>query len=69
MLRGRLEGLNNLIKNLVSDPFAGDIEQNKAAIAQAVAEMKSLLGITDEKEGKAPPGSGGFNLVSIKPGQ
>jgi hypothetical protein len=33
-----LEGLNNLIKNLVSDPFAGDIEQNKAAIAQAVAE-------------------------------
>jgi hypothetical protein len=50
MLRGRLEGLNNLIKNLVSDPFAGDIEQNKAAIAQAVAEMKSLLGITDEKQ-------------------
>jgi hypothetical protein len=52
MLRGRLEGLNNLIKNLVSDPFAGDIEQNKAAIAQAVAEMKSLLGITDEKQNK-----------------
>jgi hypothetical protein len=50
MLRGRLEGLNNLIKNLVSDPFAGDMEQNKAAIAQAVAEMKSLLGITDEKQ-------------------
>ena len=49
-LRGRLEGLNNLIKNLVSDPFAGDMEQNKAAIAQAVAEMKSLLGITGKKE-------------------
>lgn len=52
-LRGRLEALNNLIKNLVSDPFAGDMEQNKAAIAQAVAEMKSLLGITGEKQDKS----------------
>ena len=49
-LRGELDALNNLIKNLMSDPFGGDIEQNKAAIAQAVAEMKSLLGITGEEQ-------------------
>ena len=51
-LRGELEGLNNLIKNLMSEQYAGDIEQNKAAIAQAVSRMQFLLGITGEKQDK-----------------
>jgi hypothetical protein len=49
-LRGELDALNNLIKNLMSEQYEGDIEQNKAAIAQAVSRMQFLLGITGEKQ-------------------
>jgi hypothetical protein len=51
-LRGELDALNNLIKNLMSEQYEGDIEQNKAAIAQAVSRMQFLLGITGEKQDK-----------------
>jgi hypothetical protein len=51
-LRGELDALNNLIKNLMSEQYEGDIEQNKAAIAQAVSRMQFLLGITGEKQNK-----------------
>jgi len=49
-LRGELDALNNLIKNLMSDPFGGDIEQNKAAIDQARNRVQFLLGITGEEQ-------------------
>jgi hypothetical protein len=51
-LRGELDALNNLIKNLMSEQYEGDIEQNKAAIAQAVSRMQFLLGVTGEKQDK-----------------
>lgn len=49
-LRGELSALNNLIKILMSEQYEGDIEQNKAEIAQAVSRVKSLLRITGEEE-------------------
>jgi hypothetical protein len=36
----------------MSEQYEGDIEQNKAAIAQAVSRMQFLLGVTGEKQDK-----------------
>jgi hypothetical protein len=65
MLSTRIKGLGDLLARIQADPLGGD--ENRVLFENALAELQSLLGVSSAPA-STPPGSGGFNLVSIKPG-
>jgi hypothetical protein len=65
MLIARIKGLGDLLARIQADPHGGD--ENRVLFENALAELQSLLGVSSAPA-STPPGSGGFNLVSIKPG-